>query len=132
MNQVTPFVITNYLNLFHPNILEEMQRKMSAIECTPHVLEKVINLSCANFTDKWERRMVLIASCLLLFTPETIYANCLVRKGVASKIAESLGVSQQAVSKQVAQSRYYYSRTPWCREAVDKIVKEVRGGEVNG
>lgn len=123
---VTPYVITNYLNLFHPNILQEMQQKMSAIECAPSVINKVIDLTNGNFNDKWERRMVLIASCLLLFTPETIYANCLVRKGVSSKIAECLGVTQQAVSKQVGQSRYYYSRASWCREAVDRIVKEVR------
>jgi len=119
--------ITNYLGIFHPQVLQEMQTKMSSIPYCKAKVAQIVGLVERESFDQWQTRMVLLASCLILFSPETIYVNCMARKGVVSGIAEILGVTSQAISKGVDQARYYYQRAEWCRNEVDKIVKEVKG-----
>lgn len=124
---MTTSSITNYLDLFYPHVLQEMQTKMSAIPYSLDKVKKVFVLVDSYTTDHWEKRIILLASCLVLFSPETMFANCMVRRGVVPCIADLVGVTSQAISKQVDQARHYYLRTEWCRGGVDKIVKEVKG-----
>lgn len=122
---MTETTITSYLDIFHPHVLDEMQSKMVSIPFSREAVGEVASTVCMD--TPWENRMVLLAACLMLFSPETVIARCPVRKGVASGIASVLEISQPAISKQVDQARYYYQRTEWCRKEVDRIVKEVKG-----
>ncbi len=126
---MTHIQIQTYLSEYHPAIAKEVEDRLRSQPCTSQVVASVLSRAASIETEPWQHRLIIIISTLLLCSPETIFTTCAVRKGVASTLAKSLGVSQQAVSKKVEQARHYYTHLAAIREAVDKIVKEVRGNE---
>ena len=124
---MTHIQIQTYLSEYHPAIAKEDEDRLRSQPCTTHVVDSVLSRARILDTEPWQHRLIVIISTFLLCSPETIFTTCAVRKGVASTLARSLGVSQQAVSKKVEQARHYYAHVLAIRETVDKIVKEVRG-----
>lgn len=122
---MTQNAATAYLDIFHPEILQKMQEQLSGIDCSPEAVRNII--SQVQETENWKKRLIIIASSLVLFSPETILIGCTTRYPVTKIVSQELGVSRPAISKNISQATYYYQRFDWCRNAVDKIVKEVRG-----
>lgn len=120
--------IQQYLSKRYPEIAKEVSSRFTSERCCDRLVDKVCRLALHATSEKWEHQVVSIAAVLLLCSPETIYVESTVRRnsGSASLLGKSLGISQQSVSQKVDRARHYYTHVGWCREAVDKIVKEVR------
>lgn len=121
--------IHSYLSERYPDVAEEVLDKFRSMKCNPKVIRSVYNKAAEMMEERWEIQVVTIAASLLLCSPETILVNSAVRRssGVATATGKVLGISQVSVSKKVDRARHYYTHVAWCRDAVDKIVKEVRG-----
>lgn len=119
--------IEEYLNQFHPGVFKEINERLSSIPCHDGVTNAIYNKACAIRSERWEIQLITIAATLALCSPETLYVGCRVRLGVAKSISEVLEISQQRVSQKFESASHYYRNINWCREAVDSIVKEVRG-----
>lgn len=117
----------SYLAVHYPDIADEATERLSSVKCNPKLVRAVSSLAANHSSETWEFQITTIASVLVLCSPETIHAKSKVRNGIAVALSKVLGISRQAVCQKVDRSRHYYLRVGWCREAVNKIVKEVRG-----
>lgn len=130
--EVTQTQLTKYLTEFYPAILQEVSEKMTAIECTSELVSTITAKVIASGYDYWEVKLITLATVLRLCSPETIFTKSNTRKTVCTKVAEEFGVTNAAISKIVGQAKYYYTNMNWVKNEVDKIVKEVVDGKVNG
>ncbi|MGJ1420467.1 hypothetical protein ACR79T_12640 [Sphingobacterium spiritivorum] len=119
--------IQSYLATHYPDVAEEIITKLTSIKCNPKLVRKISSLATAE--EHWEYQLKTIAAVLVLCSPETIHTKSKVRNGIAVSISNVLGVSRQAVCHKVDRARHYYLNVARVREAVDYIVKEVRGDE---
>lgn len=119
--------IQSYLAAHYPAVAEEISTKLTSVKCNPKLIRKVSQLATAD--EQWEYQLKTIAAVLILCSPETIHASSKVRNGIAVAISNVLGISRQAVCQKVDRARHYYFNMARVNEAVDKIVKEVRGNE---
>lgn len=119
--------IQSYLDIHYPAVAEEISIKLKSEKCNPKLVRKVSSLVTAE--EHWEFQLKTIATVLILCSPETIHAKSKVRNGIAMAISKILGISRQAVCHKVDRARHYYLNVARVREAVNYIVKEVRGDE---
>lgn len=124
--------LEDYLNQFHPEVYSEIKERLSSQPCNDELAELVHSKATSYTNERWQIQLITIAAILALCSPETLYVGCRVRLGVGKSLSVALGVSQQRVSQKFLSASHYYKNISWCRDAVDSIVKEVRGGEVNG
>jgi len=120
--------VEEYLNQFHPGIYQEVVYRLNSIPCSKEITQSVYTSASSLCEERWEIQLVTIAATLALCSPETLHVGCRVRLGVGKLLSVALGVSQQRVSQKFVTASHYYRNISWCREAVDNIVKEVRGG----
>ncbi len=122
-------VISQYLLLKHPEVYNELAINLKSKPCSLNQLIKIHSFSNQISDDPFYQRLYTICTSLILFSPETIHAEYRVKSGVIKSLAEIMGVSKQALSSKISQSVHYYLNVARVREAVDYIVKEVRGDE---
>lgn len=126
---LTSINLQQYLQQYHPDIAEEVYSRFKSIPCTPELIHHVHDHTLAIASETWQVQIISIAAALLLASPETIYTDCGIRRnsGIATMLGKQIGVSHQVISKKVERARHYYTHVSWVRDAVDQIVKEVRG-----
>ncbi len=123
---INSVAIETYLNQFHPSVFKEISERLSSIPCEYALIKTIYIKAKSSRQEKWELQLITIAATLALCSPETLYVGSRVRLGVAKTLAEILEVSQQRVSQKFESASHYYKNISWCRESVDKIVREVR------
>ena len=119
--------LIGYLRENHPDILVEAKSKLLSSPTSRTVFSQMHSRARKIVQDDWQVKLVTITAALLYSSPETLYSAMPIRNGVAKTLGCVLDVTKQAVSKKLDQARHYYTHVAWCRDAVDKIVKEVRG-----
>lgn len=121
--------LQQYLQQYHPDIAQEVYQRFKSLPCTPEIIKSVHAHTIPLASEHWQVQIISIAAALLLVSPETIYTDCGIRRnsGVATMLGKQIGVSHQVISKKVERARHYYTHVSWARDAVDQIVKEVKG-----
>jgi hypothetical protein len=126
---MSTITILRILESQNPKLVQKVRDLIVAPEPSEDVVRKIyahcflIHKSGDEFRDY----VIFVSSILQLYSPETLIADCKVRNGVCSVMAERLGVSQQMVSYYVKHARHYYSNLIAVREAVDRIVERFGG-----
>ena len=116
----------------YPNVIQEVSDKLQAIECTNDLVSTIYSKVIGLGYDQWEVRLITLTTVLRLCYPETLFTRSAVRRLVCKVIAKEFGVTTSAVSRNVENAKYYYAKIEWVKNEVDKLVKEVNDGEVNG
>lgn len=126
---MTSSAIAQYLSANHPDIYNEISSRLHSEPCSIKTLLALRSLASSESKDPFYQRIYIICASLVLFSPETIHADCRVKSGVVIAISEVLGVSRPLISSKIPQSVHYYRNVGSVTDIVDKIVKEVRSDE---